>query len=44
MYGTYTAVDYMSPKKGGRGGVIVNVASMAGMIIHVHVMTTCYVQ
>lgn len=31
MFATYTVMEYMSTQKGGNGGVIVNVASMAGI-------------
>ncbi len=28
--GTYLGIEYMSTKRGGRGGTIINVASMGG--------------
>lgn len=31
MFATYTVIEYMSTQKGGNGGVIVNIASMAGI-------------
>ncbi|XP_031617759.1 alcohol dehydrogenase 1-like isoform X2 [Contarinia nasturtii] len=31
MYGTLTAIEHMSVSKGGRGGMIVNVSSIAGL-------------
>lgn len=30
--GTYTAMDHMSTKKGGKGGVVVNVSSLSGLV------------
>ena len=30
--GTYIALDYMSTSKGGKGGTIINVSSMAGKV------------
>ena len=30
--GTFLALEYMSTRKGGQGGVVVNVASMAGKL------------
>ena len=30
MQGTYTAIQHMSTQNGGKGGVVVNVASLAG--------------
>ena len=37
MFATYTVMEYMSTQKGGNGGVIVNVASMAGINLCVSV-------
>lgn len=31
--GTYLALEHMKKENGGNGGVIVNVASMAGLIL-----------
>jgi len=30
MQGTYLAIERMSPRKGGKGGLIINVASLSG--------------
>ncbi|XP_038044173.1 15-hydroxyprostaglandin dehydrogenase [NAD(+)]-like [Patiria miniata] len=32
-YGTYTAIKYMSPAEGGKGGKIINIASVAGLLL-----------
>jgi 15-hydroxyprostaglandin dehydrogenase (NAD) len=32
MFGAYKAIDYMSTQKGGNGGVIINVASVIGVL------------
>ena len=29
--GTYLALEYMSTKKGGKGGIVINTASIAGI-------------
>lgn len=31
MHTTYTAIDFMSKQKGGRGGIVLNIASVAGI-------------
>ena len=30
--GTYLAIEYLSTKKGGKGGVVINMASLAGIL------------